>query len=87
MSKKVLGNKYETEYCAKHFDKPWYEKDLMGYFDYLDYQDMLREPTKYFRDKKVINFDIIHHECKGDPLQANYQGYQTVKASDLQKIS
>ena len=55
----------------------------MGYFDYLDYTDMSRDPTKYFEKKKVINFDIIHHECRGDPLKGTYEGYQTVKAKNL----
>ena len=46
----------------------------MGHFDYLDYADMSRDPTKYF-EKKVINFDIIHHECQGYPLKGIYEGY------------
>lgn len=49
----------------------------MGYFDYLDYQDMSKEPTEYFKNKKVVNFDIIHHECRGDPLNGSYKDYQT----------
>ena len=57
----------------------------MGYFDYLDYQDMSKQPTKYTEQKKVINFDIIHHESRGDPLQGSYKGYQTVRSKDLEK--
>ena len=47
----------------------------MGHFDYLDYADMSRDPTKYFEKKKVINFDIIHHECQGYPLKGIYEEY------------
>ena len=75
--KEYLGNKYVPEYAGNYFSKPWYERDLMGYFDYLDYQEMSNQPTKYFEQKKVINFDIIHHESRGDPLQGSYKGYQT----------
>ena len=78
----ILGTKYVPGYCANYFDKPWYEKNLMGYFDYLDYTDMSRDPAKYF-EKKDINFDIIHRECRGDPLKGTYEGYQTVKTKDL----
>ena len=55
----------------------------MGYFDFLDYTDMLRDPAKYFEKQKAINFDIIHHECRADPLKGTYEGYQTVKTKDL----
>ena len=55
----------------------------MGYFDYLDYQDMSKEPTEYFKNKKVVNFDIIHHECRGDPLNGSYKDYHTVKSNHL----
>ena len=83
--KEFLGNKYVPEYARNYFSKPWYERDLMGYFNYLDYQEMSKQPTKYFEQKKVINFDIIHHESRGDKLQGSYEGYQTVKKKDLEK--
>lgn len=57
----------------------------MGYFDYLDYSDMSKDSTKYFEKKKVINFDIIHYGCRGDPLKGTYEEYQTVKTNDLKK--
>ena len=83
--KEFLGNKYVPKYAGDYFSKPWYERDLMGYFDYLYYQEMSKQPTKYFEQKKVINFDIIHHESRGDPLQGSYEDYQTVRSKDLEK--
>lgn len=83
--KPVLGTEYVPEFCGDYSDKPWHERDLMGYFDYLDYKDMSKNPTEYFEKRKVINFDIIHHECRGDPLQGSYKGYQTVKSNDLEQ--
>ena len=38
------------------------------------------------KKKKVVNFDIIHHECRGDPLHRSYKDYQTVNNKDLQNI-
>ena len=46
---------------------------------------MAKDPTKYFDQKKMINFDIIHHECRGDPLQGSYKNYQTVHNDDIKK--
>ena len=59
----------------------------MGYFDYLDNQEMSKQPTKYFEKKKIINFDIIHHELRSDPLEGTYERYQTVKKKRFRKIS
>ena len=47
----IFGTKYIPEYWGNYFYKPWYEKDLMGCFDYLNYTDMSRDPTKYFEKK------------------------------------
>ena len=32
---------------------------------------MTDDPNFNFKNKKVINFDMIHHQCKGDPLKKN----------------
>ena len=88
-----FGNKYVPEYAGDYFPRPWYERDLMHYFerdlmryfDYVDYQDMSKDPTRYFEKKTVINFDIIHYESRGDPLEGSYKSYQTVNKKDLEK--
>ena len=60
----------------------------MGYFDHLAYQEMSKQATEYFKKKKVINFDIIHHESRGSKLEGTYEGYQTVKKKKgFRKIS
>ena len=46
---------------------------------------MCKCPTNSFKDKKVIHFDIIHHESRGDPLEESYKNYQTVKNKDFEK--
>ena len=54
----------------------------MTYFDYLDSKEMADNPTKYFRHKQIVNFDIIHHECGGDKLKNLYK-HKTVKQEEL----
>lgn len=43
----------------------------MTYYDWLKYKEISDNPDEYFRNKKVINFDMIYKEHK------------TVKSSDL----
>ena len=43
---------------------------------------MADNPTKYFRHKQIVNFDIIHHECGGDKLKNLYK-HKTVKQEEL----
>ena len=45
----------------------------MSYFDHLKFKEMPDQPDYHFRNIKVVNFDIIHHECRGDPLQKKLQ--------------
>ena len=82
----MVGSTFVPKYYGDYFDRPWYEKDFLEYFDYWEYSDMSKNPTKYFEKKKVVNFDIIHHECRGDPLHRSYKDYQTVNNKDLQNI-
>ena len=48
---------------------------------------MLEDPTSYFYRKKVVNFDIINHECCGEPLEGSYKDYKTVKNRDFENFS
>ena len=70
---KFFSHKYVPEYAEDYFKLPWHERDLMSYFDNLKFKEMPDQPDYHFRNKKVVNFDIIHHECRGDPLQKKLQ--------------
>ena len=65
---------------------PWSEKDFVCYIDHCKHQRMLEDPTSYLFQKKVINFDIIHHECRGDPLEGSYEDYRTIKNGNFKKF-
>ena len=73
--KEILRNKYVPQHSGDYFSKHWYKRDLMHYFDYVDYQEMCKRPTNYFKDKENIKFDIIHHESRGYPLLGSYKNY------------
>ena len=78
-----LGKSYIPTFAVDYHKLPWYERDLMAYFDHLDYKQMSDNATKYFHDKQAINFDITHHECRGDKLDNSYKDYKPVKFDDL----
>ena len=46
---------------------------------------MSKDPTKHFEIKKVINFNIIHRECHGDPLNGSYKNYKTIYDADFKE--
>ena len=37
----------------------------------------------YFQLVKIVNFDIIHHQCKNNPLEKSYEEHFSVKGSDF----
>ena len=52
-SNEILGNKDVPKYAGDYFFRPWYERDLMRYFDYVDYQEMAEKPSEYFEKQKL----------------------------------
>ena len=44
---------------------------LNNLFNHLKYKEMTDDPDFYFKNKKVINFDMIHDQCRSDPLKKN----------------
>ena len=38
---------------------------------------------EYFKKAKVINFDVINHQCRGDKLQRTEKEFKTIDKRDL----
>ena len=56
---------------AEHLNLPWYESDcLMSYIDSLKCQEFLNDTDEHYKKAEVINFNIIHHRCRGDAPQS-----------------
>ena len=55
----------------------------MSYFDYLKYKGTSDNPNFYFENKKVINFEIINHQCRRDPLRKTEKEHKTVCTNDF----
>ena len=55
-----------------------YEHDLMTYYDDLKYEEFIENMDNHFLNAKIVNFDIIHHEYRGDKLKNPKIYYETI---------
>ena len=44
---------------------------------------MKDDPHKYFKKARVINFDVIHHGCRGDKLKKSKKEHKTIDKTDF----
>ena len=73
---------YVPKYQKDYSELLWYERDMV-YIDHLKYKQMKHDPDHYFRNVKVVNFDIINHECCGYKLDGTYKSYKMIKNEDF----
>ena len=50
---------------------------------FYDLFQLADDPNHYLNNIKVVNFDIINHECQGTPLQKSYKDYKTIEKDDF----
>ena len=61
------------------------ERNFLNYFDQLKYEETVKDPDKYFQNVKIIDFGIINHVSRGDPLEKSYKEHLAVKGGDFVK--
>ena len=65
----------------------WYEKEgLITYIDQLKYKEFQKDRDAYINQTKITNFDIIHHECRGDRLDISIKEHNTIKKEKLKQL-
>ena len=79
---KICSIGYVPKYQKDYSELLWYERDMV-YIDHLKYKQMKHDPDHYFRNVKVVNFDIINHECCGYKLDGTYKSYKMIKNEDF----
>ena len=79
----LLGPSYIPPYQEDYRKLPWYERDFITYINHLKYREMTDDPDNYFKNEKVINFDIINNGCRGDPLKKSIKEHKTVYQNDF----
>ena len=82
-SRQILTNSYIPAKTKKG-KYEWHEHDLMTYFDDLKYNEFAKDADSYFENVKLINFDIVHHECRGGKLQNPEQYYKLIRNKDFE---
>ena len=80
---KVVAKIYVLIYQEDYYKLAWYERDMMSYIDHIKCRTMRGDPDQHFHNVKVVNFDIIHHDYRGDKLIGNYKDYKKIKNEDL----
>ena len=65
----------------------WYEKEgLITYFQQLEYKEFKRDRDTYINQTKILNFDIIHHMCRGDKLEKTIKEHNTIRKENLKQM-
>ena len=59
----------------------------MTYIDQLKYKRFKENRDKHFKNAEIINFVIINHRCRGDPLQNSEKYYKTITKKDFKHYS
>ena len=61
------------------------DKDLDLKLKEMKYNDIVKDCDFHFENCYITNFDLIHHECRGDKLQFNRKFYETIFYDSVKK--
>ena len=83
----MMANKPTMSYVPPFVqqDFSWYEHDgLMAQYNQGKCQDFLRDTDRNFNKTKLVNFDIIHKQCRGEVVSNELLKYhQTVNQTQM----
>ena len=60
-----------------------YVYDLHTRLNKTKYDEIVNDLDGHFKNSYVTNFDLIHHECRGNKLNYSKKFYETVFENDL----
>ena len=61
------------------------DKDLDLKLQEMKYNDIVKDFDFHFENCYITNFDLIHHECRGDKLQFSRKFYETIFYDSVKK--
>ena len=61
------------------------DKDLDLKLKEMKYNDIVKDCDFHFENCYITNFDLIHHECRGDKLQFSRKFYETLFYDSVKK--
>ena len=78
-------NKYIPPFVKQNLR--WYERDgLITYINQLEYKKFEEDRDSYLEKIKITNFDIIHSQCRNEPLENEIKYYKTIDTKDLKQM-
>ena len=60
--------------------------DLHQRLQEMTFKEIVDEPKEHFNNVYIKNFDLIHHESRGDNLNYSKKFYKTISISQLKQI-
>ena len=57
-------------------DKKFFDLDMT--FKKMIFEEIIADPEFHFENSYITNFDLIHHECRGDTLSFSRKYYETI---------
>ena len=52
--------------------------DLDAQLQQMTFNEIMQNPDSHFENAYITNFDLIHHECRGDKLTHDRKYYETL---------
>ena len=68
-----------------YLTEPSREHSLGDTLDKERYEKIVNNPSCHFKNSFITNFDIIHHECRGDKLEHSRKYYETIHKESVDK--
>ena len=78
-------NNYVPYNPDKYLASGGFEHTLGYTLDKHKYQKIINDPEYHFENSYVTNFDLIHHQCRGDKLEGNKKDYETISKKKVNK--
>ena len=57
-------------------DKNFFDLDMT--FKKMIFEEIIADPKFHFANSYITNFDLIHHECRGDRLSFSRKYFETI---------
>ena len=61
-----------------------FKGDLGSTLQKMSYDKIIDDPDSHFKNSYITNFDLIHHECRGDELSHDKQHYGTIFRKNIE---
>lgn len=58
----------------------------MTYIDQIKYKEFISDPDGAIKNTKIINFEMIHAQCRGTLCTHSDEFYHTIRKKDVAKM-